>query len=90
MTFRQDTRGQSFTYLVAGGTVILGAGLITIFDSGFDQMLDFSSSQCGTTACTDGVANVQAVWDWFPLVVAGFFFLMIIGASIYKSRRPTR
>lgn len=90
MTFARDTRGQSFTYLVAGGTVILGAGLITIFDPGFDQMLSFADGQCSTTHCTDGVANVQAVWDWFPLVVGAFFFLMIIAASIYKSRRPGR
>lgn len=90
MKLVEDTRGQSFTYLVAGCTVVIGAGLMVTFDSGLTQMLDFAGDQCITTECSDGVANVQAVWNWFPLVVAGFVLLMIIAASIYQSRRPTR
>lgn len=89
MTLRNDTRGQSFTYLIAGCTIVIGAGLMMAFDSGIDRMLSFSDGQCQTAQCTDGVANVQAAWDWFPLVVAGFVFLMIIAASIYQSRRPS-
>lgn len=87
---RTDDRAQSMTYLIAGCTIVLAAGLMMVFGDGLSDLLTFASNQCQTTACTDGVANVQAAWDWFPLVVTGMVFIMIISASIYQSRRPTR
>lgn len=83
-----DRRGQSFTYLIAGGTAILGAGLITVFDSPITQLLTSSRDQCVTQTCQTGVDSVQAAWNWFPLVILGFFLVMIIAASVWQSRSP--
>lgn len=89
-TLRNDNRAQSYTYIVAGCMVVLGAGLIMVFGDALTDLLSFADDQCTTASCSEGVTNVQAVWDWFPLVVAGFVFIMIIATSIYQSRRPTR
>lgn len=89
-SLQHDERGQSITYLIAGCTIVISAGLIMIFGDGFTDLLTFAGTQCQTQACNDGVDNVQAVWDWFPLVVVGMVFIMIISASIFQSRRPTR
>lgn len=89
-SLRTDERAQSITYLVAGCTIVLAAGLMMVFGDGLTDLLTFAGTQCQTQACNDGVTNVQAVWDWFPLVVSGMVFIMIISASIYQSRSPTR
>lgn len=85
-----DDRAQSFTYLVAGGTIIIGAGLMMVFGDAIPDLLSFADGQCVSQACTDGVSNVEAAWNWFPLFVSAMVFIMIIAASVYQSRSPTR
>lgn len=86
--FAGDDRAQSFTYLIAAATIIIGAAIVTVFDQPVTDMTNYASDQCITANCTTGVSNVQTAWTWFPFVVVGMVLMMIIAASVFQSRRP--
>lgn len=88
MSLRDDVRGQSFAYLTAGMSIVLGAGLFVVLEEVIPPLLSFTSSTCVSTACDEGVTNLQNSWQLYPVVIAGLVFILIIAASIFQSRRP--
>ena len=85
---RHDNRGQSMTYIVAGGTIILFAAIYAVFQTPAEKLLTTALENCTTETCETGVGHVLTAWTWSPLIAAGLVVIMIIAASIFKSRSP--
>lgn len=87
MRLRQDDRAQSMTYVLAGGTIILFAGMYAVFQEPASKLLDTGADICVTEACQKGHENVSLMWEWLPLAAAMLIVLLVLASAIYASGR---
>lgn len=80
-------RGQTTTYALAFGTLILGALLYILFDSIVLAMIEVPATHGQTEFSETFVDHISSIWEWFLISVLGFFVVMVLGASIFKSGR---
>ena len=84
---RGSDRAQMMSYVLAGSTLVLAALVYILFDPVVAAFLDVPSTHGQTEHSSTFVDHMTSIWTWFLLAVVTFFLTIVMGGSIFKSRR---
>lgn len=85
---RDSDRGQTVTYLMTAGALILIAFAYAVFQSPVSRLETESYRISQTEQSETGTEWVHHYWEWLPLAVVLLLMVMLIAAAIHQSRRP--